>query len=62
MKWNKRIVLIEIRDGEAKVLECPKDVTILITNHDKQVNDVDLGTSSEYNPPNPPGIDDGVDE
>jgi len=62
MKWNERIVRVEIRNGKGKVTECPKDVTVLIVNHDKQINDIDFGTSSEYDPPNPPGIDDGVDE
>jgi hypothetical protein len=47
VKWNERIVRVEIRNGEGKVTECPKDVTVLIVNFDKQKNDVDLGTGSE---------------
>jgi hypothetical protein len=60
MKWNERIVRVEIRNGEGKVTDCPKDVTVLIVNHDKQVNDVDLGWGDYLDPPNPPV--DGVDE
>lgn len=44
MKWNERIVRVEIRDGEGKVTECPKDVTVLIVNYDKQKNDVDFAS------------------
>jgi hypothetical protein len=46
MKWNERIVRVEIRNGEGKVTECPKDVTVLIVNHDKQKNDVDFASPS----------------
>lgn len=36
MNWNDgRIVRIEIKDGKATVTDIPKDVTVLILNHDK---------------------------